>query len=299
MAPISPEMNIRGTKTQVVVRKEEITPGMTSRTLRATESPPPPSRFFAMFSAITMLSSMMRPIAMRSATRLIMLIETPTIPITKTAAKNENGSAREIQTASRTVKKKHMTRITRARLTTAFPETSAMRSRTTVVVLLITVIRKGSENLARSRPRSVSTWSKASMASAVPVLLILRIAVLSPSTKARSSGVSSSSVTVARSERKTSPPVSFCRMTRFSRSEMVRRASEYLRKISRPSVRTVPMGTRSDRALISSETDFALIPKRRSAFWSREIRNSLSEIPVTSTDSTSSRAAMSFASPSA
>ncbi len=74
---MSPERNDRGTKMQAVVMKDAITPGATIRvpSTTASSAPAPSRRRAAMFSEMTMASSMIRPIAINRPTMVIMFSE--------------------------------------------------------------------------------------------------------------------------------------------------------------------------------------------------------------------------------
>ena len=112
--PISPDRNIRGVKTQAVVRKDENTPGITSRAPRidASFSDTRP-RHLAMLSAITMESSMISPTAISRPISDTMLMVTPNACSTKIPPRKETGSAIEIQNASRSEKNRLITRKTK------------------------------------------------------------------------------------------------------------------------------------------------------------------------------------------
>jgi len=75
--PICPSMKAAGPKIQMVVKNEETTPIFTSPVPRmaAWSDDFPRSSWAAMFSAITMASSMRRPSARRRPTMVIMLME--------------------------------------------------------------------------------------------------------------------------------------------------------------------------------------------------------------------------------
>ena len=78
-APISPPRKASAPNTLIVVTKEDSTPGATSRapTTAASTGARPACRWRAMFSEMTMASSINRPTAIRRPTMVIMSKEKP------------------------------------------------------------------------------------------------------------------------------------------------------------------------------------------------------------------------------
>ena len=138
--PISPDRNINGPKTAAVVRNDDTRPTITSLVpLTAASFGGSVSRHLSIFSAITILSSMMMPMDIKSARTEMTLMVTPSAPMMKSPSKKENGSAIEIHKASRNEKNRHMMMKTSAKDCRAFFRTSVMRSEITSVELLMIV----------------------------------------------------------------------------------------------------------------------------------------------------------------
>ena len=241
--PNCPDKNINGPKTHAVVRKEAATPGKTSIVpLAAASSGGALRRHLSMFSAMTMLSSIIRPTAIKSAIRLIMLMVIPNTLMTYKLPKNETGSAADIHNASRSEKNSHIVIKTRIKPITIFSTIRSMRCSTSSEKLLITATSKGSGYAARSASNMASTRSKTRILSSSVDLEIEMMAVCTPSIKLWVFSSLSTNVTVATSDKRATAPSLVSITMRSSRSATVRVAPEY-RKTTSPSAKlALPKG---------------------------------------------------------
>ena len=138
--PISPSIVANGPKTQTVVRNEEKTPTLTSLTpsIAAFMGDLPRERCEAMFSAITMPSSMSSPRAKSNPTKVSILIVRPICGSRKNAPSTEIGKLITTQNERRILKKSHKVKKTRTIPCSLFLTSILRRSITSVDASCVT-----------------------------------------------------------------------------------------------------------------------------------------------------------------
>ena len=134
--PMSPASPASGPSTHTVVRNDDTTPPATSRApwTAASSGGRPRARCAAMFSAMTMPSSMRMPMASSRPTSEIMLIVMSRCGMNTNAPKNDTGRLMTTQKLSRRLKNIHMAAKTSSMPCQPLRISMCSRSRTSVDV---------------------------------------------------------------------------------------------------------------------------------------------------------------------